>query len=168
MPISPNRFNRVRVLSAEFRAAIRELASDVAELMSLLPMIRRKITEPDRPLVQAGGISGGAVQMFVLDNELREEADDSPARWLYQGRRGEISSSTGLVTEISGADVVYLYNLAENDPGYQHGQDLSPSGATLTPLPVEGAVMALYTGKDDGGQAIWVFDVPNPMTVTCA
>jgi len=80
MPISPNRFNRVRVLSAEFRAAIRELASDVAELMSLLPMIRRKITEPDRPLVQAGGISGGAVQMFVLDNELREEADDSPAR----------------------------------------------------------------------------------------
>jgi hypothetical protein len=75
---------------------------------------------------------------------------------------------------LGGATAIKAYNLAEDTgssggSNYQHGQDLTPgTGATLTPLQVEGVVWAWFSGYYDGSaNPIYHFDVPNPMDAVC-
>lgn len=166
MPISPNDFINYRPLSRKGKDAIRELADDVAELMSLLPQIRRKILEPERHMLYRA--SGAKVGGFLIDDAETTSIDTSPNRWRYKGRRCTIDDATGLAQSVVGNELVVLYNFAEDSSAYQHGQDMAPNGVTLTTYAVQGPVPAFYSGvNDEDGVPIWIFDVLNPTQPTC-
>lgn len=64
---------------------------------------------------------------------------------------------------------LFAYNFAEDQTNYQHGQALVlGTGATLTPVAVQGPVIAHPTGLFEGPDEIYAFDMMNPMTAVCS
>lgn len=148
---------------------IREMASDVAELFSHLPAIRKKILEPGQPMSMGGSMTGSRVGHFRIDESATMSlVGGTNPRWSYEGTVTEIDTDTGARTLVSGATAVVLFNDAEDADDYMHGQDLEPNGVTLTPIAMTGVVMASYTGQvTTGGVEVWSFDQMNPMSVEC-
>ena len=68
----------------------------------------------------------------------------------------------------SGTSLTKVYNLAEDQTDYQHGQSLTlANGSILTPQAVTGPVHVEPTGLFEGGEEIYTFDMLNPMEVAC-
>lgn len=165
MPISPSEFRRWNPFTRRGREMIRELADDVAELFSLLPLLRVKANEANAASIV---VPHNEIAWFLIDDAETTSIDASPNRWSYKGKRCTINTTTGLATAITGTTHIVLYNGAEDDSAYQHGQDMAPNGVTLTTYPVEGPVPAFYSGVKDGDDIpIWIFDVLNPTQPAC-
>lgn len=90
----------------------------------------------------------------------------TPQSWDYTIKRADLDASTNTWSAASGAPGLAALNKAEATAAYQHGQSLSPAGATLTPSAVQGPVNARFV-KWHSGARLYTFDAPNPMAITC-
>jgi len=164
MPISASSFDHVGPLSREWRELTREMASDVDTLLALYTEIQKKVMEAKGG--KSAGFIPGASYSFVITGAT--SINTSPNQWRYDATIGEIDPDTGATTAVSGGLEAVLYNHAEDNSAYQHGQDMAPAGVTLTTGPVEGPVIARATGLlYDTNVPVFVFDMLNPTDPTC-
>lgn len=148
-----------------------------AEIVDEVGYLRTAPHGPARILWRESGSSGVKWAVVRLQGETDGEFDavvtastargTSPQSWVYTIKRATVDPVTGIWTAASGAPELLATNKAEDTSHYQHGQSLSPAGATMTPSAVAGPVTAKFAHAWVDGARLYTFDAPNPMAITC-
>lgn len=163
MPVTSHSIDGTGPLSKGRTEVLREMAGDIETLFALFTEVQKKATEAKGSASHA--IVFGPVLTFVITSAT--SIDTSPNRWRYEATVGETDPTTGLTTAVAGGMTATLYNIAEDDSAYQHGQDMAPNGVTLTTSAVEGPVNARATGLLYSGSPVYLFDTLNPTDPAC-